>query len=558
MLPKGRYNMKKKMLVTAILLAGLFLPMCRVLAYNPNCLPGGDNYLSSDNFVLNGDQYETIAPFLVKPYTDYLFSFPEYYESVEPYINIGLYTNSDYMDELCFTYENFSYNHDYRVFFYSFRTGPDINYISVTLYDGGYITTNGFNGFILEEGTTYDGYERYIEGATVDTDAPYFQGTNTIVSYVDTPITVAQIQSALTAYDAIDGDLTASIVMEADGYTPNNQILGTYIVSFSATDSSGNKNTVDIIVEVVDVVSPVFGDIGTIIAVYPNVYSPEDIKAMLNASDNYDGDISSYILLTSDGYSSNNQTVGSYQMEFSVSDSSGNLATHTVTVEVVDQEAPVISGISEINIGYDAVINSSYVKSELSVIDNYDPVGSMSLVLVSDTYSANSQTIGNYAMVFEVYDQSGNRSEKTVLINVVDSIVPIVYFDTSVIQVYSDSVLTLIDITKILGEAKELDMAFDYDVFVLYDSYSRHASVPGTYHISLRFVPSSGGVMDKNLQICVIDRTPDFHVSAIPEEGQTEGFFSRNIWYILTTGVMIASGGIVLTIKLVLKKKQVV
>ncbi|HRX92335.1 MAG TPA: hypothetical protein P5042_05975, partial [Candidatus Izemoplasmatales bacterium] len=422
--------MKKKLLFTMVLFVAMVFLTGEVFAYNPNCLPGGDNYLDPENFILSGDQYVTKDPFLVKPYTDYILSFPCEYERVLPTIKIEMYENDNYMDELEFNERTFSYNSEYQVTYISFKTLSNTNYLGVLLYDGGYITENGIEVFMLEEGTEYDGYEPYIDGTIADTDAPYFQGAGMIVSYVDTPITVAEIQSALTAYDAVDGDVTASIVVVNDAYSANSSVLGAYTVTFAVSDSSGNQNEVDVTVNVVDVMEPVFGELAEVIAVYPNAYTAEDIRAMLTASDNYDGDISSSITITNDNYTANNQIVGSYQMDFSVTDSSGNGATHSLVVKVVDQEAPVVTGTANITIGYDSPISVESVRSGLSVIDNYDQSDDLSLILSSDNYTANSETIGTYSMVFEVYDSSNNRTEKAITLTVIDNVAPAVYFDS--------------------------------------------------------------------------------------------------------------------------------
>ncbi|MCK7486589.1 MAG: hypothetical protein MZU97_14490 [Bacillus subtilis] len=91
----------------------------------------------------------------------------------------------------------------------------------------------------------------------------------------------------------------------------------------------------------------------------------------------------------------------------------------------------------------------------------------------SDGYSAHLRQIGAYAVVFEVVDSSGNATQYSVIVNVLDGIGPIVYIDASIVRVYNSEVLTLEDFTTLLVRAGELKAASEYRVTVRFDSYTR-------------------------------------------------------------------------------------
>ncbi len=548
----------KKNLFAAILVAVIAICFTNnVFAYSPHYLPGGDNYLSEDNFEISGDYFVSSEPFLVKPYTDYTLTFTRDYETQGPVIYMEAYENGTLTDEYEYTYLSFEYDETYEVFHIFFKTESNTNYLSLRFPYAPFFTTFGMNGFMLEEGTTYDGYEAYIEGNLMDTTSPYFQSAGTVISYVDTPISVGEIQSALKAYDAIDGDVSSSIIVTEDNYTASCFVLGTYTIIFAVADSSGNLSNIEVNVQVVDAVNPMFTDIGLIKAVYPNSYSLENIIAMLSASDNYDGDISSYIVLETDGYSANDQILGIYEMEYSVTDSSGNTAEYIVQIEVVDEDCPLFSGTTSIVIGYDSIISAAQVKSGLSVTDNYDLSSSLSIELLSDSYTNNHDILGNYEMVFEVYDSTGNRTEQVVNLSVVDEIGPVVYFDCSIIQVYNDTVLSLGDIAYLLSKTNEINAFENYNVIVLYDSYSRHASTPGTYHLSLEFMGDSGQILTKNFQIRVNERPIDYYYEALDVGEITMiSFWNNYKWYLLSgglTGMLFISN---LFVIIFMKKKK--
>ncbi len=530
--------MKKIYGITILMIFMAMTGFIQVQGYSPNYLPGGVNYLSEDNFSNDNGWYKSNEPFLVKPFTDYTITVPsDYMEGTSRTINFFCLDNGEYLDDFGIHFENMIYYYDGvdEWYTYTFTTSSDMNYLDLHFENSdGYFSTYGFYGFQLEEGIEFTGYQEYIDGNLLDTSAPYFQSSGTIISYYDSPITLAEIQSALSAYDDIDGDLTENIILVADNYTPNLNVLGSYDILFEVSDSSGNISQITIWVELIDVLKPVFSETGIIQAVYPNVYTVIDIIGMLSASDNYDGDISAEISLVSDGYTDYSSIVGSYEMEFSVTDSSGNTAYHTQIIEVVDNEGPIISGITSVIVGYDEPITEEEVMSNLSFTDNYDLQNELMMILESEDYTAHTGTLGIYTMTFSVTDSSGNTTYQSVSIQVVDEMGPVVYFDSAIVRAYVDAVLALPDFTQILISANELNPEMDYLVTVVYDSYTRNASTPGTYHMTLKYETSDGDSFDKTLEIKVIDKDPDYiHVGTV-ENNETETALSQIRQYLLT------------------------
>ena len=168
--------------------------------------------------------------------------------------------------------------------------------------------------------------------AIVDTTPP------TITILEDNPFTVEKVGSTfsdpgVTVYDQ-DGSSTYTTTGTVD-----TNVLGAYTLTYTAVDNSGNQATATRTVNVVDTTAPVItlvGDSQVNIEV-GSTYT----DAGATASDNYDGDISSQIVVV------NNvdvNTLGSYTVTYSVSDSSSNAASVvTRTVNVVDQTAPTIT-----------------------------------------------------------------------------------------------------------------------------------------------------------------------------------------------------------------------
>ncbi len=551
----------KLYLLGVLLLSIVIIGTGMVYAYSPNYLPGGKNYLSEDNFDYETvDEYSTIDEFLVKPDTSYVLSIPDDFYSIQ-FSNhvVEFYENNSFHSSLIFSPGDFDVcdvdNSDY--YCATFSTPYEVNYMGVYFEDGlHYFSISGFNGVQLEEGDTYTGYEAYIQGSIVDTESPYFTSANKVISYVDSPITINDIQSSLTAYDGIDGDVSASITLVNDNYTANTSVLGTYQCEFSVTDLAGNSTNVIIDVQVVDVLKPVFSNIGVVQAVYPNVYTTEDILSMLYASDNYDGDISSSIVFVDGNYLENSSTVGIYYMNFEVFDSSGNKETYSQNIEVVDLEGPIIHGVDTLAVGYDANLTDSNILELFTCTDNYDLESELSLVVESNFYTNNKDTIGTYDVELSVTDSNGNITYKTLTINVVDQIGPVIYMDYSVIQTYSDSVMELPDFINLMINTNEIDGTINYSVSVMYNSYSGMENIPGVYHLRLKMTDDFGETIDKDFEIKVVDRSADLEYGPDAPDEHGTGYTSNVGSYILggiLTLVLAASNIIWL---IVIKKRK--
>jgi hypothetical protein len=205
-----------------------------------------------------------------------------------------------------------------------------------------------------------------------------------------------------------------------------------------------------------------------------------------------------------------------------------------MTVSVIDQAAPVFSGISEVTLGYDQTMTVAQIQASLTAFDDYDEDVTGMITVQSDGFTTHCHQIGEYVVVFVVEDSSGNSTEKTVFIQVVDEIGPIIYFDTSIVKVYDTTVLSLTDFTTLLKQAGELDESLDYSVTVAYDSYSDHATIPGVYHLTLEFKSPGGEILTKAFQIIVKDRAEDY-IGALPKtpmEAIQNFLFENQTWVV--------------------------
>ena len=154
----------------------------------------------------------------------------------------------------------------------------------------------------------------------------------------------AYTDAGSTVTDNIDDDLSATVAGSVDVNT-----LGTYTLSFSATDSSGNKAaTVTRTITVVDSAPPLItllGDADMTIALGSTFTDP-----FATAEDAQDGSVDVVVIGEADS-----NTAGTYTLTYTASDGQGNQAdpvTRTVNVEVVDND-PVIALVGDASMSID-------------------------------------------------------------------------------------------------------------------------------------------------------------------------------------------------------------
>ena len=140
------------------------------------------------------------------------------------------------------------------------------------------------------------------------------------------------VDEGARAIDDVDGDLTSRITVSGSVDTTT---IGNYTLTYSVSDSSGNSATVSRTITVVaegsDVTAPVITITGN--AILDVTQYETYVDAGATATDDVDGDITALIEVSG---SVDTNTIGTYIITYSVSDSAGNLATATRNVNVVE------------------------------------------------------------------------------------------------------------------------------------------------------------------------------------------------------------------------------
>lgn len=206
--------------------------------------------------------------------------------------------------------------------------------------------------------------------------------------------------AGVSAQDDVSGDVTASLVVTGSVDTSH---LGMYTLTYIATDTVGNKTTIERSVNVVDTTAPTITGVNEITVEAGSAF---DLMAGVNVIDNstMDGSIlvEGKVDIT---------TIGRYELHYTAEDASGNTTTIIRIVNVVDTTAPIIVGLEDVTIKVGSPFD---VMKDIRITDNVPRGGE--LIVDGDI---NIDQVGTYTVTYTAVDQIGNETTITRIVNVV-------------------------------------------------------------------------------------------------------------------------------------------
>lgn len=205
-----------------------------------------------------------------------------------------------------------------------------------------------------------------ITAPATDTTAPATDTSAPVITITgNNPLTI-EVGSTYTEFGATVSDNVDTGLAATISGSVNSAIAGSYILTYTATDSSNNTSNTDRIVNVVDTTAPIItltGD-ASITQEAGNTYT----ELGATATDNVDTGLS----VTISG-SVDTETIGEYTLTYSATDSSGNAAVAvTRTVTVTDSSIGDIISIHTKEHGYEPYFVSNYAKTLLKDINTQD------------------------------------------------------------------------------------------------------------------------------------------------------------------------------------------
>ena len=310
----------------------------------------------------------------------------------------------------------------------------------------------------------------------------------------------------VTATDNYDGDLTEEITINDDAFNP--LVEGTYEISYTVSDSSGNEITLTREVIVTDDPLPeINGTSDFEILVFSDA---PNYLLNITASDEIDGDLTSNIVY--DDSNVNLNEVGSYPLIYSVTDLSNQMVTVTVYVHVIDNLAPVLSGVSDIT--YYMSDDLPNLLTGITALDNYD--GDLTSLISVTENGINYGVVGTYDITYSIKDASNNTSSQTITLTVIDNVAPTISGAINLIYTMGETIDLLSGIT-----AYDL-VDGDLSAYIAFDDELVNYEVEGTYYVTYSVIDSSFNSVEITIELSVVS-------------GQTSVLSYLNVYYINDT-----------------------
>lgn len=229
----------------------------------------------------------------------------------------------------------------------------------------------------------------------VDTTAPSItlEGDTTVTveladTWVDPGITATDLQAGIT---------------QSQDITPDLNVVGEYIITYSAEDASGNIGTVSRTVNVVDTTDPIITLVGdtTVTVELGDTWTDPYVSAV---------DLQS-VFVTQDVTPDPN-TVGVYVITYTAEDASGNTSTTVRTVTVEDTTNPVIT------LNGDALYNITTIEGATWVDPGVTTSDLQGVIVVQDI-TPDYTVVGTYDITYTATDDSGNIAtvQRTVIVS---------------------------------------------------------------------------------------------------------------------------------------------
>jgi|GEM_PF-5900655 len=239
------------------------------------------------------------------------------------------------------------------------------------------------------------------------------------------PLTTPVDLIPATSTDIADANPTIS-------HTPTKFPLGATEVTWTATDASGNYANATSSVTIIDTTAPTINLIGNNpFDMYINKdYSILNPDPDYTVSDLVDGDnITGHITITVTGKDFDNTVLGSHTITYSAVDLSGNRATTTRTVNIVNTDRPIIyrKGLSPVTVER----GTTYVDAGATAVDR-DGTDITSLIRTNiSTAPIDTNVIGTSTVTYDVtgadlgnYTGTSTADQAKRIVRVIDTTAP--------------------------------------------------------------------------------------------------------------------------------------
>ncbi|MBC2099978.1 DUF5011 domain-containing protein [Listeria booriae] len=316
--------------------------------------------------------------------------------------------------------------------------------------------------------------------------------------------------AGVSASDTEDGNVTDKVTVTANDV--DTSAVGTYHVTYSVTDSDGNTTTKTITVTVTSNDAPV------IVASDQTIKKGKafDVMAGVSASDLEDGNVTSGITVTANDVDTN--TVGTYHVTYSVTDSDNNTTTKTITVTITSNDAPTFT-TSDV---YLKVGDKFNPYAGITASDTED--GDLTDRIDIESSNVDMTQAGTYAVEYSVTDSDNNTTKITRHVYVRTNDKPVIHASDQTFKAGAS-------FNPLAGMSASDTEDGDITANVTITANDVDANQAGTYHVTYSVTDSDDNTTTKTITITVLtnekpvitaaDITQKAHRSVDPMAGVT-------------------------------------
>ena len=265
---------------------------------------------------------------------------------------------------------------------------------------------------------------------------------------------------------------------------------GSTTVTVAATDASGNSASDTVVVTVVDTTDPVI-TCPADVTVEQATAAGTVVPLTATATDNSDASPT----ITSDELAI--YPLGTTTVTFTATDDSGNNASCSMTVTVVDTTPPVISLV-----GADPqTIECGDAYTELGATATDVCCGDLTASIVINTSAVDTSTVGSYTVTYDVTDCNGNPAvQVTRTVNVLDTTPPVITCPADVTVEQESATGTVVPLTATATDICDVNPTITSDELAIYPL--------GSTTVTFTATDASGNSVSDTVVVNVVDTTP--------------------------------------------------
>jgi oligopeptide transport system substrate-binding protein len=333
------------------------------------------------------------------------------------------------------------------------------------------------------------------EDTPVDEENPVISGARN-VEFVIGQSATPDFRAGVSAFDNLDGNISSKLSVNSSAVDLTKP--GTYTVTYTVTDLSGNTATTSITVTVVDRTAPVISGVSGMSYVLGD--PAPNYLAGVTAIDNVDGDVTADIVVNSSAVDL--MTPGLYLVTYQVEDASGNKSPFSqafIQVKRFSDDAdlvpPTISGAT--NFTY--TIGVSTAPDYLTGVTATDVVdGNVTASLTVDSSAVDLTTPGVYIVTYTAKDQYDNVGTAQVAVTVVNETVPPVITGVRNIDVYVNGLPNYKLGLKVSDNVSELTVDD-----IVFDTSKVDTTKSGRYEASMTLTDEAGNSVTETFYVIV-------------------------------------------------------